>query len=57
MKTPGMEEVVEKLKEGSSLWKVRGVNKLYNRHYKVDIESMALKFESKKWWSTSVSSG
>ena len=51
-----MEEVVEKLKEGSTLWKVRGVNKIYNRHYKIDIDSMALKFETKKWWWSAPSS-
>ncbi|XP_071545060.1 1-phosphatidylinositol 4,5-bisphosphate phosphodiesterase delta-4-like isoform X4 [Panulirus ornatus] len=46
-----MEEVVQKIHEGSTLWKVRGVNKWFHRHYKVDIQNMCLVGESKKWWS------
>ncbi|KAK7086584.1 hypothetical protein SK128_001963 [Halocaridina rubra] len=47
-----MEEVVQKIHEGSALWKVRGVNKWFHRHYKVDIDNMCLVGESKKWWSS-----
>ncbi|XP_045600729.1 1-phosphatidylinositol 4,5-bisphosphate phosphodiesterase delta-4 isoform X3 [Procambarus clarkii] len=46
-----MEDVVQKIHEGSTLWKVRGVNKWFHRHYKVDIDNMSLVGESKKWWS------
>ncbi|XP_037793332.1 1-phosphatidylinositol 4,5-bisphosphate phosphodiesterase delta-4-like [Penaeus monodon] len=46
-----MEEVVQKIQEGCPLWKVRGVNKWFQRHYKVDIDNMCLVGESKKWWS------
>ncbi|KAK4328303.1 hypothetical protein Pmani_001287 [Petrolisthes manimaculis] len=46
-----MEEVVQKIHEGSTLWKVRGVNKWFHRHYKVDVDNMSLVGESKKWWS------
>ncbi|XP_042209038.1 1-phosphatidylinositol 4,5-bisphosphate phosphodiesterase delta-4-like isoform X4 [Homarus americanus] len=46
-----MEEVVQKIHEGSTLWKVRGVNKWFHRHFKVDMDNMCLVGESKKWWS------
>ncbi|XP_047486033.1 1-phosphatidylinositol 4,5-bisphosphate phosphodiesterase eta-2-like isoform X2 [Penaeus chinensis] len=46
-----MEEVVQKIQEGCTLWKVRGINKWFQRHYKVDIDNMCLVGESKKWWS------
>lgn len=46
-----MEEVVQKIHEGSALWKVRGVNKWFHRHYKVDMDNMSFVGESKKWWS------
>jgi len=53
LKTPTMDSTVEKLKKGSSLSKVRGVNKIYPRRFKVDVDNMRLLAESKKWWSTS----
>ncbi|XP_066957865.1 1-phosphatidylinositol 4,5-bisphosphate phosphodiesterase delta-4-like isoform X5 [Macrobrachium rosenbergii] len=52
-----MEDVVQKIHEGSALWKVRGVNKWFQRHYKVDIDNMCLVGESKKWWSPGGGSG
>ncbi|XP_068245715.1 1-phosphatidylinositol 4,5-bisphosphate phosphodiesterase delta-4-like isoform X3 [Palaemon carinicauda] len=51
-----MEDVVQKIHEGSALWKVRGINKWFQRHYKVDIDNMSLVGESKKWWSPGMSS-
>lgn len=51
IRSHNMEEIVQKIHEGSALWKVRGVNKWFHRHYKVDIDNMSLVGESKKWWS------
>ncbi|KAF2355359.1 Phosphatidylinositol-specific phospholipase C X domain [Trinorchestia longiramus] len=53
----GMEEAVKQLEQGASLHKVRGVNKVYPRKFKVDVENMRLLAESRKWWSPSGSAG
>lgn len=52
-----MEETVKQLERGTSFHKVRGINKIYPRKFKVDVENMRLMGESKKWWSPSGTSG
>lgn len=57
LESASMEETVKQLEVGTSFHKVRGINKIYPRKFKVDVENMRLMGESKKWWSTSGSAG
>lgn len=52
-----MEDTVKQMERGTSFHKVRAINKIYPRKFKVDVENMRLLAESKKWWSTSGVSG